>query len=141
DPEYDKNFFLDRVGRDDFWEVLDTPEQGDVVMQAMRDLKYDGLRMFEPNHDTRESEPVWVAFDNTQIKSAVENTGAYSPTDPDLFAATSSKRGAYKGEQSRPKGGVAGQTDAAQDDVRLSKIADNFTKLMGLVARQGRFTL
>lgn len=146
DPEYDTRFFTDRVGGDDFWEVLDTPENGDVVVQAMRDLGYDGIRMIEPNHDTRESETVWVAFDNTQIKSAEENTGAYSPTNPDIYAArtpggTASARGPLRGEQTRPKKGIAGGTDEGRDDVSLSKLAQNVIDLLNLTARQGRFTL
>lgn len=141
DPEYDTRFFMDRVGDDSFWEVLDTPEGGDVVVQAMKDLGYDGIRLIEPNHDTRESETVWVAFDPTQIKSAVTNTGAYSPSNPDIFAATAQNRGSYRGEPQRPARGVPGAPGAANAEVRLAKIADNFTKLLDLTIRQGRFTL
>lgn len=142
DPEINSpDFYLDRVGADDFWEVLDTPEGGDVFVQAARDLGYDGIRMIEPNHDTGASETVWVAFDPTQVKSALSNTGAYSPTNPDIYAQTGQGRGGYRAEPQRPRQGVPGAPDAANAEIKLAKIADNFTKLLDLTIRQGRFTL
>lgn len=142
DPEFNNPRFIeDRIGSDEFWETLDTAEGGDTFVQAMRDLGYDGVKMVEPNHDTRESETVWVAFDNTQVKSAEENTGGYSRTNPDIFAATSSTRRGYSGEASRPTAGVAGQTNPDADNVNLRQIANNFSKLLGLTVRQGRMTL
>lgn len=136
-------FFADRAGRDDFWEVLDTPEGGDAFVQAAKELGYDGIRMYEPNHDNRDSELVWVAFDNTQIKSAEENTGAYSPTNPDIHAnqGTATNRAPMTGEQTRPAAGIPSAPGAEQSDASLSSISQGFTKLLGLTVRQGRFTL
>lgn len=140
----DPGFFADRAGRDDFWEVLDTPEGGDAFVQAAKDMGYDGIRMYEPNHDTRDSELVWVAFDNTQIKSAEENTGAYSPTNPDIHAqrmGTSNSRQPVKGEPTRPAQGVASQQGAPTSDVSLAQLSKNLIGLMDLTARQGRITI
>lgn len=133
-------FFADRAGRDDFWELLDTPEGGDVFVQAAKELGYDGIRMYEPNHDNRDSELVWVAFDNTQIKSADENTGAYSPTNPDIHASVA-PRVTQNADLARPAGGVEGAAQAGElSDVNLAKIGRGFTKLMGSTVRQGRIT-
>lgn len=81
-----------------------------------------------------------VAFKPTQIKS-VNNAGNFDPSNPDILASTSSTRGSYKAEPKRNDSGVAGQTDANADNISLRKIADNFTKLLGLTVRQGRFTI
>lgn len=139
------DFATDRVGADNFWEVLDTPEGGDIFVKAAKDLGYDGLVMVEPNHETGESERVWVAFDNNQIKSAAANTGAYSPSNPNIYAqrrgGTSSSRGPLRGEQTRPRRGIPGQTQSASDEISLAKIAQNVIDQLGLTARQGRFTL
>lgn len=147
DPEINNpDFYLDRVGADNFWEVLDTPEGGEAFVKAAKELGYDGITMVEPNHETGESERVWVAFDNTQIKSAETNTGAYSPTNPDIYAqqtggGTAAARGRLRGEQTRPRRGIAGGTTAEADEISLSKIAQNVIDLLNLTARQGRFTL
>ena len=70
-----------------------------------------------------------------------------APPRRDLYAAqqtgggTASARGPLRGEQRRPRRGIAGGTDAAADEVSLTKIAQNVIDLMNLTARQGRFTL
>lgn len=133
------DYVIGKVGTDSFWEVLDTAEGGDVFVQAARDLGYDGVRMVEPNHETGATENVWVAFDNTQIKSAEDNTGAYNPDNPDIYSATATRTG-YAAEQRRPKRGIAGQADP-EVDVNLARISDNFIRLLDLTVRQGRFTL
>lgn len=83
---------------------------------------------------------MYIAFEPTQIKS-VDNVGTFGPSNPDIFAATAQNRGSYRGEPKRPRQGVPGAPDAANAEVRLAKIADNFTKLLDLTIRQGRFTL
>lgn len=88
DPEINNPDFLLRPGDDSFWETLDTAEGGDVFVQAMRDLGYDGIKMIEPdletsdpNYETDDTGAVtWVAFEPTQIKS-VNNRGTFDPSD------------------------------------------------------------
>lgn len=147
DPELNNpDFIAGRIGRDDFWETLDTVEGGDVFVQALQEAGYDGIRMYEPNHDTRDSESVWVAFKPEQVKSALRNTGAYNPDRGNIYAmaGTSATRGAYKAEQVRPKQGIAtqpGQQSTENADVSLSKITRNLTKLLNLTLRQGRISM
>jgi hypothetical protein len=59
---------------------------------------------------------------------------------PELLASTSSGRGGYKAEPQRAAG-AAGQTNPNADNVSLRQIANNFTQLLGLTVRQGRFTI
>lgn len=54
---------------------------------------------------------------------------------------TSSSRGPLRGEQTRPRRGIPGQTQSASDEISLAKIAQNVIDQLGLTARQGRFTL
>lgn len=64
-----------------------------------------------------------------------------APNNLDILASTSKTRGSYTGEQARSTAGISGQPNAAVDDVSLKQIADNFSKLLGLTVRHGRFTL
>lgn len=93
DPEINNpDFIVGKAGYDDFWELLDTAEGGDVLVQAARDLGYDGIKMIEPDLETRDPNYVpdrdgavtWVAFEPTQIKSAIGNRGTFDPTNPDI---------------------------------------------------------
>lgn len=59
----------------------------------------------------------------------------------EVLAQTAQNRGSYRGEPQRPAQGIPGAPDAANAEIRLAKIADNFTKLLDLTIRQGRFTL
>lgn len=60
---------------------------------------------------------------------------------PEVLAQTAQNRGGYRAEPQRPRQGVPGAPDAANAEIKLAKIADNFTKLLDLTIRQGRFTL
>lgn len=75
-----------------------------------------------------------------------EPVKSVSPTNPDIYAqqtggGTAAARGRLRGEQTRPRRGIAGATSEANDEISLSKIAQNVIDLMNLTARQGRFTL
>lgn len=132
-----------------FWQLLDKENGGEAFLRAARALGYDGISARELYEDEREdrngnplSEPVWVAFEPSQIKS-VNNAGAFDPANPDIYAMAS-PRAAYKGELQRPKKGVPMQPgdegiDAAE--AGIAKVGQNFVKLLGLTTRLGRFTL
>lgn len=148
------DYIAGKAGDDSFWELLDTAEGGDVLVQAAKDLGYDGIRMIEQDLETSdpdyrpddEGAVTWVAFDSTQIKS-VDNSGAFDASNPDIFAAqqgkggtTSSTRNAFKAEPKRKAGGIA-QTGPVGAGESLAGLSQNFIKLMDLTARQGRLTL
>lgn len=61
----------------DFWNALDGPEGASIMDRLLR-LGYDGLLASEVGN------PVWVVFHPTQIKSAIGNSGAFDPTNPDI---------------------------------------------------------
>jgi hypothetical protein len=70
------------------WELFDGPE-GRQFVDSLKKLGYDGVRMSEYVPDIKRSTDVWVAFEPTQVKSATGNTGAFSPTNPDIRYAPS----------------------------------------------------
>lgn len=61
-------------------------------------------------------------------------------TTTDVLAQTRQGRGPFKAEQQRPTQGTAGQT-VADNDIGLTQISSNFSKLLDLTVRTGRFTL
>lgn len=119
------------------WEILDDID----IIAALKAEGYDGVVFTEPSQDYDVPDTTaWMVFENTQIKSAEENTGAYNPSDPDIYAQTAYSRGPYKAEQQRPKTGVA-ETGADIETASLSQIGQNLRDLMNLTIRQGRLTL
>jgi hypothetical protein len=83
-----------------------------------------------------------VAFDPTQIKSAIANVGTFDPSDPaiDRMTGTATVRQPFMAEPTRPTKGIPtpSPAPAPNEDVRLSKISSNFVKLLDLTARHGR---
>src|SRR5690606_17958642 len=63
------------------WEALESKE----VIDAIKGAGYDGVYFTaDAMPDTNETHSSWVAFENTQIKSAVGNTGTFDPANPDI---------------------------------------------------------
>lgn len=122
---YDEDWFAVAIE-----EAVKNGDDG-VIFRNVVDGGFDGSDM---------PSDIFIAFEPTQIKS-VNNAGNFDPNDPDILASTSKTRGSYTGEQARSTNGVAGQTNAASDNINLRQIADNFSKLLGLTVRQGRFTI
>jgi hypothetical protein len=52
------------------------------LVEALKKRGHDGIVSVDEKGEVRE----WIAFEDTQIKSAIGNTGAYSLTDPDIMA-------------------------------------------------------
>lgn len=80
-----------------------------------------------------------VAFEPVQIKS-VNNAGNFDPSNPDILAQTRQGRNPYSAEQQRDQAGVAG-APTADNDIGLTRISQNFSKLLDLTVRTGRFTV
>lgn len=80
-----------------------------------------------------------IIFDPRKVKSTA-NIGTYNPTDPDILrmTGTSTVRQPYALEPTRPTRGVPEQPGAEPNDVRLTQIASNLTKLLNLTVRHGR---
>lgn len=69
----------------DVWELFDEEQGGKELVDAMKKAGYDGARIVEKNPDTEKNIEVWVAFDPTQIKSAIGNNGDFNPNDPNIL--------------------------------------------------------
>jgi hypothetical protein len=65
------------------WELFDD-EDGKAFVAAAKKLGYDGATIKEDDLDGN-SHDVWVAFEPNQIKSAIGNSGKFSPDDPSIL--------------------------------------------------------
>jgi hypothetical protein len=85
---------------------------------------------------------IYVAFEPTQIKSAIANVGTFDPNDPaiDRMTGTATVRQPYLAEPTRPTKGIPTPSPAGPhpEDVRLSSISRDFVKVLRLTARHGR---
>lgn len=61
-------------------------EGGKHLVDTAKRLGYDGIIFWDENPETRESMETWVAFDPSQIKSAIGNTGKYNKEKRDITA-------------------------------------------------------
>jgi hypothetical protein len=63
--------------------------RGEFVRQA-KELGFDGIKMPDAFNDGVKENlaTTWVTFDPTQIKSAIGNTGEFSPTNPSILFQT-----------------------------------------------------
>jgi hypothetical protein len=85
------DYIAGKAGYDDFWELLDKEEGGDVLIEAASQLGYDGIKMIEQDMATFDPDYIpddegavtWVAFKPAQIKS-VNNKGTFDPENPDI---------------------------------------------------------
>jgi hypothetical protein len=65
------------------WEMFDG-EDGKHLTDKLKTLGYDGVIMLEPGNRLNQYHRVYVAFSNTQIKSATGNRGTFDPNNPDI---------------------------------------------------------
>lgn len=81
DHGVDEKWLLNHAGDPrSTWEAFDD-ENGKWFVQKLKDAGYDGVFMEEYDPETDSNKHVWVAFHPEQIKSAISNTGEFSPTD------------------------------------------------------------
>ncbi len=73
------------------WEMFDG-ENGKAVVDAARAAGYDSIIFNDVNPITGDTFEAWAVFDPTQIKSAIGNSGAFSPTDANILKQSMSSR-------------------------------------------------
>lgn len=66
------------------WELFDEENGGKEFVAALKKMGYDGAVITE-NDENREPQKVWVAFEPTQIKSAIGNEGTFDPNNPNIL--------------------------------------------------------
>lgn len=75
------------LGHPDYtWEAFDG-DDGKFFVDALKAAGYDGVRYHETDPETKEAQRAWVAFNPTQIKSAIGNAGSYDPSDANITRA------------------------------------------------------
>lgn len=78
--------FIENIALEDMWRLLDD-SLGEKIVRLAREAGHDGVRMHERHVDEDGEETVaevWMAFDPEQVKSALGNSGRYSPQDRDI---------------------------------------------------------
>ncbi|MFI8608488.1 LPD38 domain-containing protein [Pseudomonas sp. NPDC077649] len=65
-------------------QALDTTDKAIAFRQKLEREGYDGIQL--------QGSPTWVAFYNSQVKSATNNTGAFDDIDPDIRYSRASQR-------------------------------------------------
>ena len=78
----------------DFWEKFDG-EDGLAFVEALKRAGYDGVIFNEPSTGEFDGGDAYVAFRNTQIKSAIGNTGGFDPADPNILNQTGQARATF----------------------------------------------
>lgn len=66
------------------WELFDEENGGKEFVAALKKMGYDGAVITE-NDENREPQKVWIAFEPTQIKSAIGNEGTFDPNNPNIL--------------------------------------------------------
>ncbi len=69
----------------EMWEKFDD-DDGLEFIKKLKAIGYDGAIIEESNHETRENERVYVAFNPNQIKSAIKNDGTYDLEDESILS-------------------------------------------------------
>lgn len=68
------------------WTMFDG-EDGRAVVDAIKAAGYDSVIFNDENPDTGDSFEAYAVFSPTQIKSAIGNSGAFDPENPDITAS------------------------------------------------------
>lgn len=80
------------------WALFDKDggQDPEFFIGMLKDLGYDGVKIYEPKVGGEgNSGATFIAFDSTQIKSAIGNRGTYSPNDPSILHQRRGSRGFY----------------------------------------------
>jgi len=86
-----KNPFIEREGGPYYWKIPGKTDKEKT--DWLKSQGYDGIKYDHGNSIENDSPYAWVAFEPTQIKSAIGNKGTYDLTNPDI---TKAKGGAVK---------------------------------------------
>lgn len=89
------------------WELFDKDggNAPEFFLSMLKDLGYDGAKFWEPKvaGEPHASEgETYVAFDPTQIKSAIGNKGTFDPKNPNILSSPS-EEGEVPAEKQSPK--------------------------------------
>lgn len=112
-------------------------EMGASDIEAFKADGHDGVILKRPDGTM----DIFAVFDAPQIKSAIGNSGAFDPANPDITAALPLKpkgaRHAYIHERVRPRAGIAHAVMVNGQSV--VDIAKKFKDALGLVVQVGRY--
>ena len=110
----------------------------DSVVESAKYGGHDGV-IFRDVDEGYGPVDVYVVIEPGNAKSTA-NIGTYNREDPDILrmTGTATQRQPYALEPTRPTRGVAARPAEPPNDVRLTKIADNLSKLLNLTVRHGR---
>ena len=70
------------------WMLFDEDGGNDpaFLIGMLKDLGYDGARIYEQSQGDVQNTAAWVAFDSGQIKSAIGNDGTFDNNDPSILS-------------------------------------------------------
>lgn len=76
----------DLWSRGQMWQLFDADENNDPAwnIKLFKQAGFDGLRIQERSESDVQNTAAWVAFDSTQVKSAIGNRGTFDPYNPDI---------------------------------------------------------
>ena len=109
------------------------------TVKELKEMGYDGAFDIETEW--------WIAFDSSQIKSAIANRGTFDPNEPSILLSPASggttkrRSGAASGQRSG-QGARASAGPSAPSDAKVKSLAEIARQLASLVdvpLRQGRF--
>jgi len=80
-----KNPFIEREGGPYYWKIPGKTDKEKT--DWLKSQGYDGIKYDHGNSIENDSPYAWVAFEPTQIKSAIGNKGTYDLTNPDITKA------------------------------------------------------
>ena len=72
--------------RGELWKMFDADENQDPAwnIALLKEAGFDGMRIYERSEGDVENTAAWVAFDPTQVKSAIGNNGQFDGANPDI---------------------------------------------------------
>lgn len=119
-------FYYENLPADQMWEAFEIENGGRGLVAALKAAGYDGALLAEYDSASGESVDTWVAFDSTQIKSALGNRGTYDPKDPDISKAVATARVKPHVRRGRP---VRGYQQRRRSAERLEAFEDMIQRL------------
>ena len=101
-------------GVDAFWKRFNRETDGDKeAVQRAIDAGFDGVIATRQDYIGK-TLTHYVAFSPTQIKSAIGNTGAFDPSNPDIRFSTSGAQGWYRSALTEAVAGIQSRQATAQ---------------------------
>lgn len=114
----------------DFVDASRPYQTGKGMRNALERKGYDGILIRSAETDRGGERTDVVAFNPTQIKSAVGNSGAFSPYNPSILSA--------RPRLTPPRNPAAGSFDAPHDERVRKALFDHTDTLLNRIRRAGR---